>query len=222
MSSCKSCTALTLITGSLADRQIVPLGQPAQFFGFVSIRHKSGHGASRGSISKQFYGLLNTSQRSALEEATTALIPLTHEFMAVRTQLLQEMDKLRQFSIDKGETFDQERFDELARELGVIEARCAMVEAAAYRKKLYVLCQGCHESPIAPPLTGIVGRNVASYPTYNYSTAMRSRADQRWSSERLNTFLASPKKSMVGTKMEFSGLLRDDDRQALIEHLRSL
>ena len=249
--------AFTLLTGTFADRQIIPLGQPAQLFGFVSIRHKSGHGASRGKISQQFYSLLNNQQTAYLATATQQLIPVTHTFMAERTRLLQEMDRMRQSAIDGGETFDLQRFNKLARNLGILETRCAMIEARAYRQirvsmsesqmaklmamradylldernmentsvaqrgeKLYLLCQGCHDSKLAPSLKGIYGRKVADLNSYDYSIAMREQRGRQWDSQALDNFLENPRKAVPGTKMEFAGLLNPQDRQALIAFLQ--
>lgn len=253
--------AFTLLTGTFADRQIIPLGQPAQLFGFVSIRHKSGHGASRGKISQQFFDLLDHQQVAYLASATTRLIPQTHAFMAERTRLLQEMNKLRPVSVGQvsRDSFDKDRFDKLARNLGIIETRCAMIEALAYRQvrasmselqmtqlmsirgdymldernventsvaqrgaKLFILCQGCHNTKLSPTLSGIYGREVASLKHYDYSTAMRKRSDQQWDNATLDQFLENPSRAIPGTKMGFSGLIHQQDREALIQYLQSL
>ncbi len=122
--------AFTWLTGTLEDNQIMPLGQPAQFFGFVSIRHKSGHAASRGKISKQFEELLNSKQRTIINKATKELLPLVGVFKERRTQFLLEMDKLRKAP----DTFSLERYQSIAYDLGLIEIKAAITEAQAYQK----------------------------------------------------------------------------------------
>lgn len=119
------------LTGTLADREIIPLGQPAQFFGFVSIRHKSGHGAKRGKISKQFYKILNSEQRKYLQKATNALLPEIQDFKEIRRQLLIQMDTIRVYNQQE---FSPMAFEMLAKRLGHIELRIAIFEAMTYRK----------------------------------------------------------------------------------------
>jgi cytochrome c2 len=246
--------SFSLFTGNFNDRKIVPLGQPAQFFGFVSIRHKSGHGASRGKISKQFYQLLTPEQSGYLKHASQQLVSPTGEFMAVRTRLLQELDKLR---LASNETFDAKQYEEISRQLGIIETRCAMIEAAGYKQvrasmsetqmaelmeirsdyildqgsienssvakrgeKLYLLCQGCHNNKAAPDLTGVFGREIASMNNYDYSRALLGQAGKFWDEKTLSVFLTNPTKAIPGTKMEFTGLMNEQDRQALIQYIQ--
>lgn len=247
--------AFSLLTGKFSDREIIPLGQPAQFFGFVSIRHKSGHGASRGKISKQFYGLLTSNQKTYLELASQQLVSPTHKFMTVRTQLLTELDKLRYQS---NQTFNLKRYETISRQLGIIEVQCALIEALAYKKvrnsmsnaqvsqlmdiradyiidqqsikittleqrgeQLYGLCQGCHNNAqVAPNIRKVFGRKIASVSHYTYSRALLERSEKSWNEQALDEFLHNPKKAVPGTKMEFTGLLNQKDRQALIYYLQ--
>lgn len=122
--------AFTWLTGTMADNEVIPLGQPAQFFGFVSIRHKSGHGANRGKISKQFQRILNAKQQSIVRKATQELVPIVSAFKARRRELLHEMDKLRKAP----ETFSLERYKSIATDLGLLEIKAAIAEAEAYQK----------------------------------------------------------------------------------------
>jgi cytochrome c len=50
---------------------------------------------------------------------------------------------------------------------------------------------------------------------------VRRGGNETWTPELLDQFLANPKKFAPGTKMEFQGLLKEEDREALIEHLKS-
>ncbi len=122
--------AFTWLTGTMDDNKIMPLGQPAQFFGFVAIRHKSGHGASRGKISKQFQQLLNSKQQSVVRSTTKQLVPIVSAFKVKRSELLLEMDKLRQAP----ESFSPERYQAIAHELGLLEIAAGMTEAKAYQQ----------------------------------------------------------------------------------------
>ena len=122
--------AFSWLTGSIDDNQIFPLGQPAQFFGFVSIRHKSGHGASRGKISKEFQQVLNSKQQTLVKKATNELDPLVGSFKAKRTEFLLEMQKLRKAP----DAFSFERYKTLAYDLGLLEIQAATTEAQTYHR----------------------------------------------------------------------------------------
>ena len=116
------------LTGTKENTQIIPLGQPAQFFGFVSIRHKSGHAANRGQISKSFLEILSRQQQSRLNAAVTEAQPITARFTTTRSHFLAQLQLLR----DAPEKFDPSEFDQTSRRLGALEALIASVEASAY------------------------------------------------------------------------------------------
>jgi cytochrome c len=247
------------ITGTMKDNQVLPLGQPAQFFGFVSIRHKSGHGASRGKISKNFSSILSRDQGIILDNAVKEIKPWVDQFISKRNDFLLELGKLR----TKPESFSPVNYKNLAEQLGLIEIKCGVIEASCYHlirksmteeqsdkmmdlrsnyiiddaqmeklssaqrgEKLYNLCAACHSktAKIAPELTGIFSKNAASAIGYEYSAAMIKHGGiiKQWNEENMNTFLAAPMKTVPGTKMGFQGLLNQDDRQALIQYLKSL
>ena len=117
------------ISGRREDNEIIPIGQPAQFFGFVSIRHKSGHGANRGNIARDFYKLLNSRQRRVIDSAVDDLVPQVKRFLDARHRYLDELEVLR---VDSSE-FDIDNANDLAREMGRLEAAIAKLEAEAYR-----------------------------------------------------------------------------------------
>ena len=120
----------TWLTGTMKDNQVIPLGQPAQFFGFVSIRHKSGHGASRGKISKEFAKILNDSQNKLVNQAVMEITPWVKKFLSTRNELLLELDKLRK----KPAEFNFTTFKKLSEDLGILEIQCAVIEAQTYHK----------------------------------------------------------------------------------------
>jgi cytochrome c2 len=122
--------AFSWLTGTAKDNEIIPLGQPAQFFGFVSIRHKSGHAASRGKIAKSFLSLLEPSQRAMIDDAVRIQEPVVRRFLELRHQFLNQLATLRVKPVD----FDQKRTLELSKEMGRLEIKAALVEAQAYRK----------------------------------------------------------------------------------------
>ncbi|MDF1823378.1 MAG: hypothetical protein P1U68_01980 [Verrucomicrobiales bacterium] len=117
------------LTGKPEDNEIIPIGQPAQFFGFVSIRHKSGHAASRGDISKNFMNLLDAEQQSIIEKAVESQVPVVREFLENRHEFLSQLGTLR----SDPSRFDRDYVDRLSREMGRLEIEAAWMEAEAYR-----------------------------------------------------------------------------------------
>lgn len=122
--------AFSWLTGTPEDNEVIPLGQPAQFFGFVSIRHKSGHAASRGRISKSFQAILSSRQRAELQQAARDQEPIVRRFLELRHLFLGQLATLRHAP----DEFDGERVWELADEMGVAEAEAGRIEAEAYRR----------------------------------------------------------------------------------------
>lgn len=249
------------LTGTPEDNEIIPLGQPAQFFGFVSIRHKSGHGANRGQIAKSFTALMQPHQLAEIEKTVHELMPVVERFLEQRHLFLEQLALLR----SAPDTFDEEKTMTLAAEMGKLEIEAGWIEAKAYRKiretmtqeqlsammairanyvlddsqmeslstfergaQLATLCAGCHGTPgqnrsvvIAPSLDSIFERPVASAQGFEYSEALKElRADNPWSAEELDAYLADPRSYAPGTKMEFQGLLNAEDRQAVILYLQ--
>jgi cytochrome c len=88
-------------------------------------------------------------------------------------------------------------------------------------------CVSCHNftsdgpNRIGPSLWGIVGSDIASKSGFTYSSAMQSQPGD-WTYEQLFNYLASPARSMPGTKMSFAGLRRPEDRAAVIKYLATL
>lgn len=93
-------------------------------------------------------------------------------------------------------------------------------------KKTFQKCALCHaaeqgKNKIGPSLFGIVGRHSASLSNYQYSDAMK-KLDKVWDEAMLDTYLADPRKVVVGTKMIFAGIPEEKDRQDLIAYLATL
>jgi cytochrome c2 len=89
----------------------------------------------------------------------------------------------------------------------ILEVRRSRREEAFDR-----FCAGCHApafgTPPGPPLTGVLGRPVASVPGFAYSDALKA-AGGRWTDDRLKAFLADPEAFAPGTTMRLSKL--DDE-----------
>ncbi len=87
-------------------------------------------------------------------------------------------------------------------------------------------CQACHTfnkgepNRVGPNLYGVVGRDRASAPGFNYSAAMKAKGG-KWTPDDLNHFLANPRGYIPGTSMTFQGLPRGSERADVITFLNS-
>lgn len=91
-------------------------------------------------------------------------------------------------------------------------------------KKVYNKCRACHtlkpgRNMTGPSLANIIGKEAGKAEKFRYSKVMLA-SGWTWDEETLTTFLASPKKSMKGTKMSFPGLKKPADIENLIAYLR--
>ncbi len=85
-------------------------------------------------------------------------------------------------------------------------------------------CAGCHvdgseSSPTGPALQGVFGRRVASLPDFDYSPALKAKADRRWTASELDAFLTDPGRYAPGTAMTAQPL-SPAERAAIIGALR--
>ena len=87
-------------------------------------------------------------------------------------------------------------------------------------------CEQCHDlsnggpNKIGPNLWGVVGRNRATHPGFDYSSAMSANHNP-WTLDELFRFLKSPQAYVPGTKMSFAGLRSAQDRINLLAYLRT-
>lgn len=88
-------------------------------------------------------------------------------------------------------------------------------------------CAACHTfdrggaDGTGPHLWNAMTRGVAQVSGFAYSDAMAAHGGQ-WTYAELNHFLWKPKEAVPGTKMNFIGLKKPEDRAALIAWLRTL
>ncbi|MFC2968473.1 c-type cytochrome [Acidimangrovimonas pyrenivorans] len=104
----------------------------------------------------------------------------------------------------------------------------ATVYASADPKKgerIFSKCKACHKvdgnNATGPHLNGVVGRDVASVPDFNYDNALKSLGG-KWTPDRIQQFIHDPKKFAPGTKMGFAGLKKIEDRANVIAYLATL
>lgn len=89
------------------------------------------------------------------------------------------------------------------------------------------ICAQCHAlavggEGVGPVLVDVVGRNIASLPSYAYSAALRQHGGQVWDDQGLSDWLASPSRYAAGTRMSFAGLPDPQDRADAIRYLHTL
>jgi len=88
-------------------------------------------------------------------------------------------------------------------------------------------CTACHvfdkggPNKVGPNLYNVVNRDVASVADFKYSGALTDHGGA-WSYEELNGFLYKPKAWVSGTKMNYAGLSKAEDRANIIAWLRTL
>ncbi|VFQ58986.1 unnamed protein product [Cuscuta campestris] len=91
-------------------------------------------------------------------------------------------------------------------------------------------CAQCHDAQVnaaaaaghkqGPNLNGLFGRQSGTTPSnYSYSASNKDKAVV-WGEETLSDYLLDPKAYIRGTKMDFPGLKKAQDRADLIAYLR--
>lgn len=91
--------------------------------------------------------------------------------------------------------------------------------------KVFKKCKSCHNvdaggaNGTGPALYGVVGNDVATHDGYSYSAALTG-LEGEWSYEALDGYLTKPSAYAPGTKMNFVGLKKAEDRAAVIQYLR--
>jgi len=89
------------------------------------------------------------------------------------------------------------------------------------------VCATCHSfvkggaNAIGPGLWDVVNHDKGAHAGFAYSDALKNM-DGTWSYASLNKFLWKPKAYVEGTKMNFVGLKKPEDRANVIAYLRTL
>ena len=110
---------------------------------------------------------------------------------------------------------------------GVSEQIYMFLTSASFEKgeKLFKKCSACHSyqkgsaNKVGPNLWNIINRPKASVQGFTYSKAL-AEFSGNWGYEELSQFLYKPKEYIQGTKMNFSGLKKVQDRADLLLFLR--
>ena len=88
-------------------------------------------------------------------------------------------------------------------------------------------CASCHSfekggpNKVGPHLWGVVDRQRAHEPGFEYSAALKEKGGT-WTYDELDHFLTNPKGYVPGTKMAFAGITSPTERADVITYLRSL
>ena len=110
--------------------------------------------------------------------------------------------------------------------LEVNKILAAIIMAIEKGQKLFKKCGTCHNyekgsaNKVGPNLWNIINRPKASINGFAYSKALVEIGGE-WSYEELAEFLYKPKKYAKGTKMNFAGLKKVNDRANLVLFLRA-
>jgi cytochrome c len=98
-------------------------------------------------------------------------------------------------------------------------------------EKVFKKCKACHKigakakHGTGPHLNNIYGRIAGSlndYKKYSKNIINAGNNGLIWDSETLSSFIENPKKYLAGTKMNFKGIKKSTDRNALLEYIKSI
>ena len=121
------------------------------------------------------------------------------------------------------------RFLKVALALNILAAMAASWAVAAdveAGKTEFKKCALCHtteagKNKLGPSLFGVVGRKSAALENFTYSEAMK-KFDHVWDEETLDKYLADPRALVPGTRMIFTGIKDEKERQDVIAYLETL
>ena len=87
-------------------------------------------------------------------------------------------------------------------------------------------CAECHgvregKNKKGPSMFGVVGRKAATVPDAVYSDALKG-SGLTWTPDKLDAYLAAPKKFVPGGKMKYDGLAGTAERANLLAYLATL
>ena len=95
-------------------------------------------------------------------------------------------------------------------------------------EKVFKKCKACHriglnaKNGTGPHLNNIFGRvagQLENYKKYSKNIKKMGQEGLIWNTETLISFIENPKEYITGTKMNFKGIKKSDELEALIEYL---
>lgn len=95
-------------------------------------------------------------------------------------------------------------------------------------EKLSRACAACHSfdkggvNGVGPNLWDVVNTKKQAKPGYAYSGVLNAQGEENWTYASLNKYLWKPKWYAPGTKMNYIGLKKPEDRAAIIAWMRTL
>jgi cytochrome c len=107
--------------------------------------------------------------------------------------------------------------------LFAVAAPSAQAADAEKGKKIFEVCQGCHNDAgrsVGPSLLGVYGRTSGSLEGYKYSPAMK-RSKLVWDEKNLHDYIADPQKKVKANNMSFKGIRSSADIDDLVEFLKT-
>lgn len=113
--------------------------------------------------------------------------------------------------------------------VAMAEPILALIAAAdvARGEKLSKACAACHSfdkggpGGVGPNLWNVVGGAKNHMPGFAYSGALEAQGGATWTYAEMNKFLWKPKAYAPGTKMNYIGVKKPEDRAALVAWLRT-
>lgn len=105
----------------------------------------------------------------------------------------------------------------------------ALAQDAGAGKKLFKKCAACHavgpkaRNKVGPHLNDLFGRSAGSIEKFKYSKAMKAVGGKGlvWTDDTVAELITKPRKFIKGTKMAFSGMKKETDRNNLIAYLKT-
>ena len=109
----------------------------------------------------------------------------------------------------------------------IVEPISSLLLYASIEKgeKIFKKCGSCHNyqkggtNKVGPNLWNLINRPKASAKSYSYSKALTELGGE-WTYDEIAEFLYKPKEYVKGTKMNFSGLKKVEDRANIVFFLR--
>lgn len=99
-------------------------------------------------------------------------------------------------------------------------------KTTAVRPAAFTICTACHSTErgktiSGPSLASVAGRKAGSLPGYTYSEALKA-SGLTWDEAALDRWLASPQKTVPGTKMPFAGIPDPAVRKDVVRYMMTL